>query len=90
MTSGDLRRRFPGIPSEVPHPSATYGMMPGFDKTEHDAVAWAKQIQWRANLPEEWKDNPTWGIERVAKKIQKMFPNETVRTIRLRIKKPSL
>jgi hypothetical protein len=36
-----MRKLTPWIPPEVPHPTAMYGMMPGFDKTEHDVVAWA-------------------------------------------------
>ena len=195
-----MRKLTPWIPPEVPYSFPTHDFPPLFDKTYTDAVAWAIQIQWRVNHPEDmklveaqgfregkdiewyaaailrhwnligilsaggipqrdggrdpvvfggrvqtmkslkkeldrlirkaevlvsppnlkaqnagkvrgkqqttsrkkewerwqkeaddiWHKYPTWGIERVAKKIQKMFPDETVSTIRLRIKKPSL
>jgi hypothetical protein len=63
------------------------GRMQGENQADARKKEWAK-LQNEAD--QIWKEHPTWGIEHVAKKIQKKFPDETVRTIRLRIKKPSM
>lgn len=63
------------------------GKKRGKDQTRARMPEWTK---WQAEADKIWKKHPTREIERVAKKIQKKFPDETVRTIRLRIKKPSM
>ena len=62
----------------------------GIDQGEARTAArqpeWTK---WQEEADKIWKEHSAWAIERVAKKIQKKFPTETVRTIRFRIKKTS-
>jgi hypothetical protein len=70
----------------IKNQSQTGGVTRGKRQTAVRVTEWAK---WQTAANEIWKKHPNWGKPTVAGMVQKEFPNATVRTIRLRIKKPT-
>jgi hypothetical protein len=62
------------------------GKVRGIQQTAPRKEEWAK---WQEEANKIWAKRRTWSKSDVAKRVQKKFPNETARTIRHRIKKPS-
>jgi|GEM_PF-3994439 len=62
------------------------GKTRGNQQTTTRQIEWEK---WQAVANELWKKHPDWSVISMAVEVQKQFPSETVRTIRLRIIKPS-
>lgn len=86
MTLGGLIREARIRFGPISNISRKGGKTRGKQQTKDRKEEWAK---WQVEADKIWKEHPGWEIERVAKKVQKKFPNETVRTIRFRIKKPA-